>query len=101
MTYVFKHFRPELGWVKFLLLGSGRVSHLWFEFGSGKFSPKNPKFFNSFHIGSKKSHWVVSKSTRVKDGLASYLLRVKSMLRSGQGPCLVEKDSWSGWDCIS
>jgi len=30
-------FWPGLGWVKFLLLGLGKVSHLWFGFGSHKF----------------------------------------------------------------
>jgi len=32
----------ELGWVKFLLLGLGQVSHLWFEFT--KFLLKIPNF---------------------------------------------------------
>jgi len=42
-----------------------------------KISPKNGKFFP---FGSK--------STRVKVRSASYLLQVKSMLGSGQGPSL-------------
>jgi len=37
----------------------------------------------------KKSLWVGSISTWVKGGLASYLLRLKSMLGSGQGPSLI------------
>jgi len=47
-----------------------------------KISPKNPKFFNFFLFGSKS----IPGS---KTGLALYLLRVKSMLRSGQGLSLV------------
>jgi len=63
-----------LTWVRSILCCSGQVSHLWFGFG--KFSLKILKF------GSKKSHRVGSKSTRAKDGSTSYLLWVKSMLRS-------------------
>jgi len=37
----------------------------------GKFSPKNTKFFPRV----KKSYWVGSKNTRVKDESASYLLQ--------------------------
>jgi len=33
----------------------------------------------------------MSKSTQLKDGLASYLLKVKSMLGSGQGPSLLHR----------
>jgi len=47
-----------------------------------KISPKNHKFFNFFPSVKKNPHWVGSKSARVKDGSASYLLRVKSMLGS-------------------
>jgi len=54
-----------------------------------KISPKNFKFFNFFPSGQKKSLWVGSESTRVKGGLASYLLRVKTKLGSGQGPSLL------------
>jgi len=71
--------------VNFLLLGLGWVTHLWF----GKFPPKNLKVFNFFPFGSKKSLWIGSKSTPVKDGSASYLLRIKSMIGSGQGLSLV------------
>jgi len=76
-----KKFWPR--WDQFFIawVRSGRVSHLWFGFG--KFSLKIPKIFNFFPFGLKKSHRILSKSTRVKDGLASYLLRVKSMLGSG------------------
>jgi len=72
------------GRVKFLLLGLGRQSLIWVW----KISPKNPKIFNFFPFRSKKSHLVGSKSTQVKDRLASYSLRVKSMLGLGQGPSL-------------
>jgi len=54
-----------------------------------KISPKNPKKFNFLLFGSKKSHCVRSKNTWVKDGSASYLLRVKSMVGLGHGPSLV------------
>jgi len=50
-----------------------------------KISPKNVNFFPS---DQKKFLGVGFKSTRVKGGLASYLLRVKSKLGSGQGPPL-------------
>jgi len=57
-----------------------------------KISSKNVKFFNFLPFGSKKISLVRSKSTRVKGGSASYLLRVKSTLGSGLCPSLV----W-GW----
>jgi len=64
----------------------GRVSHSWFGFEFGKCPLKMSIFFPS---GQKKSLRVGSKSTQVKGGSASYLLRVKSKLRSGQGPSLL------------
>jgi len=60
------------------------VSHLWVW----NISPKNPKFFNFFPLVTKKSHRVMSKSTQIKDGSASYLLWVQSKLRMGQGSSL-------------
>jgi len=58
-------------WVNFLFLRSGWVSHLWFEFGPGKFPLKIPnfKFFPFFEV--KKSLLGRSKSTWVKDVSAS------------------------------
>jgi len=53
-----------------------------------KISPKNVKFFNFFPFRSKKLLRVGSESTQVEAGSASYLLRVKSKLGSGQGPSL-------------
>jgi len=53
---------------------SGQPSMVWVWIW--KISPKNVKFFNFFPFRSK--------STRVKGGSASYLLRVKNKLRSGQ-----------------
>jgi len=47
-----------------------------------KISPKNVKFFNFLPFGSKKI-LSGSESTRVRGGLASCLLRVKSKLRPG------------------
>jgi len=56
-------------------VGSGQPSLVW----AWKISPKNPKNFKFlFALGQKKSHWVGSKSTRVKGGSVSYLLQVKS-----------------------
>jgi len=79
-----QNFLTQVRLGQFLLLGLGRVI-----FGLGwKISPKNPKFFNLFLLGQKKSLQVGSKSTLVKDGSVSYLLQVKSMLGSGQGPSL-------------
>jgi len=50
---------------KFLTqVGSGQPSLVWVW----KISPKNPKYFNILLFGSKKSHWVRSKSTQVKAG---------------------------------
>jgi len=48
-------------------------------------SLKNVRFFNFFPLSLKKSLPVGSKSTLVNGGPASYLLRVKSKLGSGQG----------------
>jgi len=72
--------------VNFLWLGSGQPFMVWVRIW--KISPKNIKFFNFFPSGQKKFLPVMSESTRVKAGLASYLLRVKSKLGSGQGPSL-------------
>jgi len=58
------------------IFNPGRVSHLWFRFGFGKFPLETSNF--SIFSGQKKSLQVVSKSTRVKGWLASYLLRAKS-----------------------
>jgi len=78
--------QKNLTWLGSIFISSSRVSHLWFGFGLGKFPPKNVKFFNFFLFGSKK---ISSKSTELTGRLTSYFLRVKSMLRSGQGPSLV------------
>jgi len=55
---------------------------VWLEFG--KFPLKMSNFSIFFPSGQKKLLWVGSESTRVKAGSASYLLRVKSKLGSGQ-----------------
>jgi len=65
------------------------VSYLWFEFGFGKFPLKMSNFSIFCRLGPKKSLRVGSKSTWTKDGSASYLLRVKSILGLCQGPSLV------------
>jgi len=47
--------------------------------------PKNLRKISIFFpFGSKKSHQVRSISIRIKDGLASFLLQVKSVLGSGK-----------------
>jgi len=75
----------------------GQVSSAIFGLGLENFRLKSQIFqFFPFHSGQKKYLWVGSKSTRVKDGSASYLLRVKSMLRLGQGPSLPETIK-AGW----
>jgi len=71
----------------FLLLGSGQVSHLWLEFRFGKFPPKNPKFFNFFPFRMSLG-WVKKYLGQRPASLLYYMLRVKSMLGSGQGPSL-------------
>jgi len=78
-------------------VGSGRVSHLWFGFEFGKFPLKMSNFSIFLPFGSKKSLQVGSESTRVGGGSASYLLWVKSKLRSGQGPSLPDTD---GTHCL-
>jgi len=78
------NFGHSSGRVNFLWLWSGRVSHLWFGFEFGKFSLIRSKFSIFFPSGQKQI-----SSGRVKGGLASYLLRVKSKLglgRVGSGP---------------
>jgi len=65
---------------------SRQPSLVWI--GVGKFPLKIPNF-QFFPFGSKKSLRVGSKSTQVKGWFSSYLLRVKSMPGSGQGPSLL------------
>jgi len=66
----------------FLLPVLGRVSH--FRFGVGKIPPKIPNF-TIFSLGVKKNCFRQGqKVLGPKTGPASYLLRVKSMLGSGQ-----------------
>jgi len=90
---------------KFLTrVGSGqffvaRVSHLGFRNDFGKFSLKMSNFLIFFPSGQKKSLWVGSKSTWVKGGSVSYLLRVKRKLGSGQGPSLFMGKVNPSWGC--
>jgi len=70
-----------------LRLVSGRVSHLWFGLEFGKFQLKTSNFSIFFPSGQKKSLRVGKYPGQ--SGSASYLLRVKSKLGSGQGPSLV------------
>jgi len=60
-------------------VGSGQPFMVWVW----KISPKNVKFFHFFPSAQKKSLRVGSKSTQVKGGSTSYLLRVKSKHGSG------------------
>jgi len=73
--------RVGSGQVNFFVawVGQGWVSYLWFGIRNGKFPLKIPNC-QLFSIRSK--------STWVKNGSASYLQRVKSMLMSGQGPAI-------------
>jgi len=71
-------------WVNFLWLGLGQVSHLWFGLEFRKFPLKTSNFSIFFPSNQKKLLRVESESTRVKAGLTSYLLRVKSKLRLGR-----------------
>jgi len=50
------------------------------------------QIFQFFPLRIKKISLVGSKSTWVIDGSASYLLWVKSLLGSGQGPSLTQTD---------
>jgi len=70
---------------KILCLGSGRVSHLWFGFKFGKF----PLKMSNFSIFSLRVKINIFGSGRKVPGSASYLLRIKSKLGSGQGPSLL------------
>jgi len=79
---------PGLKFLGSIFCGSGWVSLLWFGFEFQKFPLKMSNFSIFCPSGQKKLLWVGSESTRVKAGLASYLLRVKSKLGSGQGPSL-------------
>jgi len=83
-------------------VGSGQVSHLWFEYRIGKFPLKMSNFSIFCPSGQTKCHRVGSKSAHVRAGSASYLLRVKSMSGSGQGPSLVTCDIsiTPGWHSI-
>jgi len=85
-----KKFWPGSGRVNFLWLGLGQPFMVWVWIS--KISPKNIKFFNFFPLDQKKSLRVRSESTRVEAWSASYLLRVKSKLGSGQGPSLGNND---------
>jgi len=82
-----KNFWPGSGRVNYLWLGSGQPIMVWVW--NTKIYPKNVKFFNFFPLSQKKLLRVGSESTRVEAGSASYLLRIKSKLGSGQGPSLV------------
>jgi len=68
-------------------MGPGQPFMVWVWIS--KISPKKVKFFNFLPFGSKKLLRVGSESTRVEAGSASYLLRVKSKLGSGQGPSII------------
>jgi len=70
----------------FALVGMGQPSLVWIWVW--KISDKNPKFFSFSPSDPKKYLWGMSKSTSIKDGSVSYLLRVKSMLGLGHGSTL-------------
>jgi len=95
-----KFFNP--GGVRSIFCGLGQVGSAIYGLGLNleNFSQKC-QIFNFFPFGSKKSLWVGSKSTWVEGWPASYLLRVKSKLGSGQGPSLCGfhpgQESSPGW----
>jgi len=65
----------------------GRVKSAIYSLSLENF-PKKSKNFQLYALWVKKSHRFGSKTTQIKDMSASYLLRVKSMIGSGQGPSL-------------
>jgi len=68
----------------------GRVSN--FGFGYGKFPLKVSNFSTFFPSDQKNLFRFLGQNVpKVKDGSASYLLRVKSMPGSGQGPTLGQR----------
>jgi len=80
------------GRVRSVFCSSGQVG--WAIYGSGlnleNFPQTMSNFLFFFLSGQKKSLRVGSERTLVKGRSASYLLRVKSKLGSGQGPSLVK-----------
>jgi len=91
-AYFFQIFRVVVGPGQIFVtwVGSGGVSHLWFGYGFGKFPQKITIFSNFCPSGQKKCHRVGSKSTLVRAGSATYLLRVKSMFGSVHGLSLFQ-----------
>jgi len=83
-----EHQLSAYGWN--LMMGSGQKNFTWVGVWVWKISANNPKFFNFLPFASKKSQRVRLKNIRVKDGPAHYLLQVKSMLGSDQGPSLLK-----------
>jgi len=69
-----------LGQKNLAQVGSGQPSMVWV--GVWKISLKNPNFSIFSLSEQKKVYRVRSKSTSIKDRSTSYLLQVKSMLRS-------------------
>jgi len=65
------------------MMGPGQK--LWFGIDFGKF-PLKRQIFQLFPVHVKKN---LSRSGQKVPGSASYLLRVKSKLGSGQGPSLI------------
>jgi len=66
----------------------GQDSHLWFGFGFGNFHLKIP-IFQFFAIQVKKTSSCRVKKYPGQTRVSLFLLWVKSMLGSGQGPSLV------------
>jgi len=85
-----QNFFTQVGSGQFFVarIGLGWVRHSWYGFEFWKFPLKMSNFSIFFPSGQRKLLRVRSESTRVKARLASYLMRVKSKLRSGQGPSL-------------
>jgi len=80
--------RGQVGSI-FLLLGSGQVSHLWFESGIGKFPLKVPNF-SILPFGSKKisSGWVKKYPGQRRIGVLFTAGQKYAQAGLGQGPSL-------------
>jgi len=85
-------------------LFAARVRSAIFGWGLGleNFPPKVPNFAFFSLLVKKNLIGLSQKSTWVKDGSASYFLRVKIMLRLGKRPCLmlVEWSKFQIWSLI-
>jgi len=85
-------------WIWSIFCCSGRVSHFWFGPGFGKFPLKIQKISTFSPADQKNLFRSYQKNIRVKDGSASYLLRVKNMLWVGSG-LICSLEDWNQSFC--